>query len=771
MFRLRLTQFAAGPDTHRVQVELDEDGGVSQSAVTQFEFGLSEQDREDLRWYLEDYLEYPVEPAPAIAARVEQRQAELGASLFASIFAGDARDLWATLRDRLQQARVEVVSEVEAAAVLPWELLRDPRTDVPVALRAGAFVRTQHQTAQRPRLPRVGGGEKIRVLLVICRPQAGRDVPFRSVASHLVRLSAQARQVLRLEVLRPPTFRQLDAVLRAAAQQGEPYHVVHFDGHGAWADLAQAQTSGGGAGWWSPLRFSVLSPVRPGDHGYLVFEDPDSEANEQFVDGPALGRVLVETGVGVLVLNACRSAHAELATSPDDVADGPSDVHARVRAYGSLAQEVVDAGVAGVVAMRYNVWVVTAAQFIGDLYASLLQGEPLGEAVTAGRKQLAAQPNREIAFTPRPLQDWMVPVIYEAAPVRLFTRPEGAQRPTITLSQAAVADQAGQLDSRLPGRPDVGFFGRDETLLALDRAFDSQRVVLLHALAGAGKTTTAAEFARWYGLTGGVQGPVLFTSFERYLPLARVLDQLGQAFEPLLDANDLHWLTLTDQQRRQLAGELLGQVPVLWIWDNIEPVAGFPAGTPSAWSTQEQTELLEFLRQVQDSQGQASQAKVLLTSRRDEDGWLGELPRRVELPPMPMTERVQLARALADKQGQRLAQVEDWRPLLAYTGGNPLTVTVLVGQALRDGIRSREQVEAFVARLRAGEATLADDEREGRTRSLGASLGYGFTQAFDQAERAQLALLHLFQGFVDVDALRLMGDPNVPGGQWRRWRA
>src|SRR5215218_3024567 len=100
MLRLRLTQFAAGPNIHRVQVDLD-DGRVPQSAVSEFEFALSEQDREDLRWYLEDYLEYPIEPAPAIAARVEQRQAEVGRGLFDSIFAGDARDLWATMRNRL----------------------------------------------------------------------------------------------------------------------------------------------------------------------------------------------------------------------------------------------------------------------------------------------------------------------------------------------------------------------------------------------------------------------------------------------------------------------------------------------------------------------------------------------------------------------------------------------------------------------------------------------------------------------------------------------
>src|SRR5262249_59125058 len=98
----------------------------------------------------------------------------------------------------------------------------------------------------------------------------------------------------------------------------------------------------------------------------------------ELVEGPVLGQLGADTGVPVLVLNAWRSAHGGLATAPGTVtAEG--DAHRRVRAYGSLAQEVMDAGVAGVVAMGYNVYVVTAAKFIGDVYASLLAGRPLGE--------------------------------------------------------------------------------------------------------------------------------------------------------------------------------------------------------------------------------------------------------------------------------------------------------------------------------------------------------------------------------------------------------
>ena len=80
-----------------------------------------------------------------------------------------------------------------------------------------------------------------------------------------------------------------------------------------------------------------------------------------------------------------------------------TDVHSQVRAFGSLAQEVMDEGVTGVVAMRYNVYVVTAAQFVDDLYATLVQGRSLGESASMGRKQLSAQADRTISFDPCPL--------------------------------------------------------------------------------------------------------------------------------------------------------------------------------------------------------------------------------------------------------------------------------------------------------------------------------------------------------------------------------
>ncbi|MGH8898123.1 MAG: hypothetical protein ACRDZ4_14175 [Egibacteraceae bacterium] len=59
---LRLTQGIEGSG-YRVELALEGDG-ARRVAVARFSWELAPQDREDIRWYLEDYLQYPIEPAP-----------------------------------------------------------------------------------------------------------------------------------------------------------------------------------------------------------------------------------------------------------------------------------------------------------------------------------------------------------------------------------------------------------------------------------------------------------------------------------------------------------------------------------------------------------------------------------------------------------------------------------------------------------------------------------------------------------------------------------
>ncbi len=702
---LRLTQNPPSQGKYNVRIELLKESEFTQTADVSFEFNLSLQDQERLRWYFEDYLQYPQDPAPSIASQVEQRMIEIGIELFSKIFKSnfDAHKIWSYALPQLNNTRIEIVTDVQEAASIPWELICNPDTLQPLALTAASFMRTYSQAAVPPEFIKTTSGP-IRILLAICRPAGDKDVPFRSVASRVISgLSKEWSARFQLDVLRPPTFDQLGRVLRKAKAEGKPYHVFHFDGHGTYADL-------GSSAGFGRLSKDTFAGKRFGPCGYLLFENPHQEENMGLVDGTKLGNLLREAEVPILVLNACRSAYAESPNEPISTQDAEQmDAHSRIRAFGSLAQEAMHAGLSGVVAMRYVVYVATAAQFIANFYDYLVQGRTLEEAVNLGRKNLHDQPKREIAFREHELQDWSVPVVFGAGTLPLFPKEESEKKFEIKkICENEAIPERGYLDPSLPSTPDMNFFGRDETLHAIDRAFDSYKVVLLHAYAGNGKTATAAEFAKWYSLTGGVDGPVLFTSFDRHMPLPCVLDKVGQVFGKTLEDKGIHWLTLDDDQRRSLALQMLKQIPVLWIWDNVEPVAGFPIGTESDWSIQEQKDLANFLRAAR-----ATHAKFLLISRRDERKWLDDLPRRVEVPPMPMLERVKLAQAIADKHRHRMVDVGSWKPLLRYTEGNPLTITVLVGQVLREGLGTKEQIEKFVDQLRSGEKEIEDDESLG----------------------------------------------------------
>jgi hypothetical protein len=234
---LRLTQTSSQGTTHTIELEwLGK--GARQTATATVNVTRSDQDQQDIRWYVEEYPEYPFAPHPERAARIERRMRELGIELFNGLFGANDRTLrlWARIADGLDDLRIEIVTDAEGATALPWELLRDPATDTVLALHAQSFVRA---APEAPRQALVLNQQPvIRILLVICRPQGGDDVPFRSVANRLIKsLSTEAREVFQLDVLRPPTFARLGQVLREAKARGEPYHVVHFDGHGVYGRL------------------------------------------------------------------------------------------------------------------------------------------------------------------------------------------------------------------------------------------------------------------------------------------------------------------------------------------------------------------------------------------------------------------------------------------------------------------------------------------------------------------------------------------------------
>jgi len=671
-----------------------------------------------------------------------------GEELYTKVLAFNQRTqaVWFAIREQLADLRVEITTEVAEAASIPWELMRDPEMNSPVSLRVKSFVRVQSNPniAFIP-VPAADDG-RVRLLYVGCRPGGAQDVGLRAIANRLLQGLGPERARFHIKALRPPTFEQLQRELGDAKEAGRPYHVVHFDGHGIYADLKHTILKD----WLATLSHLTLGGAKSGKHGYLLFEHSTSEEKMRPVNGHTLGQLLHDTGVPILVLNACQSAMHEAVA----VADPTAGPHDEIRAIGSLAQAVVDQGISAVLGMRYSVYVVTAAQYVGELYKVLAKGRNFGQAASEGRKHLQRNPDRWVGLQPRPLQDWFVPVVYEAMPIQLFPATQ-----TTALGDQPELDPAQRNQALLRYVPDGGFIGRDETLLALDRAFDTQRVVLLHAYAGQGKTTTAVEFARWYALTGGLgERPFVFlASFESHTDLDDLLNQIGQPFAPLLDTRGTHWNALNDTAKRITeVRKLFREFPVLWIWDNVESVAGFPGGTESQLTTAEQNDLRDFLKQLKLDD--TSKVRVLLTSRRDEHDWLGGIPHRIEMPRMSNSDAANLALSLGTEKKITHKEIADWQPLLDYCHGNPLTLRVLVGQAVRIGLRGKKQVKEFVEAVRSGEQAIEDvDEKQGRDKSLGASLDYGFRHSFKDNELPVIALLHLFQSTVIVDVLQFMG--------------
>ncbi|HEX8147621.1 MAG TPA: CHAT domain-containing protein [Pyrinomonadaceae bacterium] len=748
MTTLHIRQDAPKDGHYPVRLTLKRQGRPDLEAEANIEFALAEQEQEEIRWYLEDYLQRADVAEAVTVEQVEGLMRARGEELYAKVLAanGDTQALWFSVRNDLADLRVEITTGVAEAASIPWELMRDPKMDSPVSLRVKAFVRVQSKSniAFVPVPPASDG--RIRLLYVACRPSGSRDVELRAVANRLLQDLGPDPARFDIKALRPPTFERLQKELADAKEAGRPYHIVHFDGHGIYADLSESRL----ADWLGAFSNLTLGGKNAGKHGYLIFEHPGEDGMRP-VDGQTLGQLLHDNGVPVLALNACQSAMHEATAAPRTAVD----VHDEVRAIGSLAQEVVDQGIPAVLGMRYSVYVVTAAQYIGQLYAALAGGRSFGQAATEGRKHLRLNPERWVGLQPRPLQDWFVPVAYEAAPVELC--PAG---PTTAPGEQPELDPVQLNRLLLRHVPEEGFVGRDETILALDRAFDEHRVVLLHAYAGQGKSSTAVEFARWYSVTGGLgeQPLVLLASFENHTDLDDLLNQIGQTFSPTLAAHGIDWSAINEpDRRRQLVLQTLRQIPVLWVWDNVEPVAGFPEGTESQWTAAEQSELRDFLQQLKLDT--ASKVKILLTSRRDEVKWLGKIPHRIHMPRMRNSDAARLALKLGEERSLKRSEIADWQPLLDYCAGNPLTLRVLVGQAVRAGLRGRGQLADFVEAIRSGEQQIEDaDEQQGRDKSLGASLDYGFRHAFKDDELPIIALLHLFQGTVNVDVLRYMGE-------------
>jgi tetratricopeptide (TPR) repeat protein len=550
----------------------------------------------DLAWYLEKYAVWPA-CVPVIQERARKVEANLvmwGQLLHNAALplehVATVKEAWAKISDRAgRRFSVHVDTALEAGAPadqlkmakevatlllgLPWELLHDGTRYLFQGAKP-ARVRRRLPFTERRDVP--VAAPPIRILLVTARPEddACGYIDHRVSALPLVEAMETLPDLVKIHVLSPPTLPALSAELQRARDAYEPYHVVHFDGHGVYN--------------------------RTVGLGGLCFEHPDDigkldNRRHITVFTSELGPLLRDHRIPLVFLEACQTAQAEKASE-------------------SVASELLKAGVASVVAMSHCVLVETARRFVEVFYQALAAGKRVGDAMLVGQRRLKEDTSRGRIFGADELrlEDWFVPVLFqEKDDPQLFTKTPARQ--TVEDFKTALAARLGEM----PAVPQTGFIGRSRELLALQRLLRHERWAVVRGQGGEGKTTLTAEFARWMVRSQQMRRAAFVSveGLERNIAQS-VLDKLGgQLVKPSFSTQaDCHG---DIGKAEQEIVRVLRERPTLLVIDNMESILLPPLlaeTTPEALSAEAREELKTLLA-LSERLLKAGETRVIFTSR------------------------------------------------------------------------------------------------------------------------------------------------------------
>lgn len=333
---------------------------------------LDDDDYEELRWYLEDFMDLPDGGAVVRARAVVRKIGEWGRRLHDAVFgAKENGTLLTALLAAPEPRELTVATDKPELLRLPWELMADAAGSL--AQRVAVRRQLEAPEALRPRAVQL----PLRMLYIVSRPGDTGFIDPRLTTRAMVTALDPLGGNLRLDFCRPPTLARLEQLLRDAQVEGDPYDIVHFDGHGTFLPEAQI--------------------------GALCFEKPDNgvgESETDFVRGDRMGDLLAQYDIPLVVLEACRSATI-----------------GKAAVFRSVAPRLIRAGVGSVLSMGHAVHVEAARVLLDRFYRELAAGATIGHAVAQGRAALRGTPARWIEYGPKgktvALEDWFLPHLYQ----------------------------------------------------------------------------------------------------------------------------------------------------------------------------------------------------------------------------------------------------------------------------------------------------------------------------------------------------------------------
>ncbi|EGJ51770.1 tetratricopeptide repeat protein [Desulfocurvibacter africanus] len=651
----------------------------------------------ELRWYLEEFLEYPFHPETDHAERVLDSLKQWGERAFVALFAdrNSRRFFDDATEEGHEKLLLQVASDDPEVLSWPWEALKDPEAGV--LAHHCQIERRINQIRDPAPLSKKLPKDQVNILLVTARPYTG-DVAYRSLSRPLVELIEKHRLPAHVHVLRPPTVDRLREHLR---ERRDHYHILHFDGHGAFS--------------CEPADNQHRHMLR-GSEGRLIFEDAKGEACP--LEAERLSDLLREYRIPAVVLNACQS--------------GMLDVEAK-DPFASVAAAFLKCGVRSVVAMAYSLYVSGGQQFLPAFYRRLFETGSVAEAARAGRQQMRANRDRVCVRGSFPLQDWLVPVLY--------------QQDELDLSFAKAAKTRDRRhESKIPEEARLGdlpydFIGRDGPILELERAMRGKApAILIQGLGGVGKTTLAKGLLDWLEATEGLGHGASWFAFNDIRSAEFVINQIGM---PLRGTD---FCALGMQEKIKLLGQSLRDLACVIVWDNFEVVRGIPSGIGQApLPAEDQGHLLAFLQALR-----GGRTKVLITSRSEEEWLPPELRIKIQLGGLWGEERWEFCNEILESLRKKINREDkDLKGLMDDLNGHPLAMRVILPrlETLSAG-HIREALKRNLDDLKLSE----DDPEQQR---LLATLRFA-QEAVPEELRPLLVPLALHERYVDANFLMAM---------------